>query len=454
MVSRRNDSTIAAGEHVVLRLPSEGLKIVHLQESGLISLGKFGTFEVSNILGHSLGSSFEIVEDNKVRRIKSIDEQFDLSQADESVQRQELSKMFNNSAENNQNIIDIGEKIQSLSRKDIDDLKKSGASSNIGQIIIEKIIAGHEGFDKKTIFSQQKYLKRKQSKFMRRFTVDYLGATQLLEYYIEKDSNRVMGLSVESLGLMLSYGNVRPGGNYLVIDETGGVLTYAMMERMGNEGTIVFLHENEHPNVIALANSDFEDKVIDQVIKPINWLQFAEPENERIQFEEQDESEIKKTRLKEQYIKRRDRAISVNAVIDLVEKANFDGFISVSTLYMPDVLEYVLPKIGGSKPIVIYNQFKEPLAEVQENFTKDGRILASSIFETRVRPFQTIPGRIHPVMTMRSGGGYVLWGTRVIPNESVIAVGKGIKRKREESVESDLDASDSKASESGNEISP
>ena len=32
-------------------------------------------------------------------------------------------------------------------------------------MIIEKMIAGHEGFDKKTIFSQQKYLKRKQQKF-------------------------------------------------------------------------------------------------------------------------------------------------------------------------------------------------------------------------------------------------------------------------------------------------
>jgi len=39
-------------------------------------------------------------------------------------------------------------------------------------------------------------------------------------------------------------------------------------------------------------------------------------------------------------------------------------------------------------------------------------------------------------MTMRSGGGYVLWGTRVFPDESVIAVGKGMKRRREESVES------------------
>ncbi|KAI3405983.1 TRM6 [Candida oxycetoniae] len=431
---KKNDSTIEAGQHVIIRLPSNGLKIVLLQESGLIGLGKFGTFEVSHILGYPLGSSFEIIEDNKAVPIKCISEQAELNvfaDKDRDAQKQELTKIFNNSAENNQNIVDIGAKIQSLSKKDIDELKKSGASSNVGQMIIEKIVQGHEGFDKKTVFSQQKYVKRKQQKFLRRFSVDYLSASQLLEYYIEKDANRVLNLSIESLGLLMSYGNVRPGGKYLVIDETGGILVYAMMERMNNEGSIILLHENEHSNLIALTYSDYGDEVIDKIVKPINWLQFAEPENEKIKFEEVDAKDIKKSKAREQHNKRRERAQKINDIIDAAQEGNFDGFISMSTLYMPEALEFIIPKIGGSKPIVIYNQCKEPLAEVQANFTSDKRILASSIFETRVRPYQTIPGRIHPTMTMRSGGGYVLWGTRVIPNVAIIAVGKGMKRKRE-----------------------
>ena len=181
---KKSETTIQSGQHVLIRLPSEGLKIVHLQDTGIIGLGKFGSFEVSNILGYPLGTSFEIIEDHKVKPIKSIST-LDLTDSDETVQRQELTKMFSDSAENNQNIINIGSKIQKLSKDDIDELKKLGASSNVGQMIIEKMIAGHEGFDKKTIFSQQKYLKRKQQKFLRRFTVDYLGGSELLQYYIE-----------------------------------------------------------------------------------------------------------------------------------------------------------------------------------------------------------------------------------------------------------------------------
>ena len=98
------------------------MKIVHLQDTGIIGLGKFGSFEVSNILGYPLGTSFEIIEDHKVKPIKSIST-LDLTDSDETVQRQELTKMFSDSAENNQNIINIGSKIQKLSKDDIDELK-------------------------------------------------------------------------------------------------------------------------------------------------------------------------------------------------------------------------------------------------------------------------------------------------------------------------------------------
>ena len=73
-------------------------------------------------MGYPLGTSFEIIEDHKVKPIKSIST-LDLTDSDETVQRQELTKMFSDSAENNQNIINIGSKIQKLSKDDIDELK-------------------------------------------------------------------------------------------------------------------------------------------------------------------------------------------------------------------------------------------------------------------------------------------------------------------------------------------
>lgn len=438
----KNKNIISANQHALVRLPSEGLKIVELRPDGVISLGKFGSFAVNEILGYPFGQTFEIVEGLKVKPIKSMTMQPDKTLAEDNddgeLTKDELTKMFSNSAENNQNIINIGSKIQKLTSEDVNKLKESGATSDIGQKIIEQMIASHEGFDKKTLFSQQKYLKRKQQKFLRRFTIDYLGSSQLLQYYIEKDTQRVLDMSEETLGLLLNYANVRPGGKYLLIDETGGIILYAMMERMNGQGTIVSAHDNEHPNHIALRYSDYPEELQNRMVKSINWLQFLEPENERIDFETATEEEISEMKgaKQAQYFRREQRAKNINSVIDMVVEGNFDGFISVSTLNMPTLLPEILPTIGGSRPIVIYSQFKEVLLETQHYMSTDKRILAPSILETRVRPYQTIPGRMHPVMCMRGFGGYVLWGSRVFPKESgITAVGRGLTKPKKEKPE-------------------
>ena len=62
------------------------------------------------------------------------------------------------------------------------------------------------------------------------------------------------------------------------------------------------------------------------------------------------------------------------------------------------------------------------LWSIQRNFVglahtlySDLRFLAPSILETRCRPYQSIRGKLHPLMTMKGGGGYLMWCHRVIP---------------------------------------
>lgn len=436
MEDHKSRTKIVADQHVLIRLPSEGLKIAFLREDGVISLGKFGAFNVASILGHPFGSTFEITEDKNtvpIKSLTSVDEPLENEMDDAELTKDQVTKYFEVSAESNQDIINIGLKIQKLDNKQIDDLKKSGASSDIGQKIIEQIIAGHSAFDKKTLFSQQKYLRRKQQKFLRRFKVDYLGLSQLLQYYIEKDLQKVLDMSEETLGMLLSLANVRPGGNYLLLDDTAGVVTYAMLERMQGQGSIMLIHENEHANLAALRHSDYSEEYQKKMIKTLSWLQFAEPENEKIDWEELPQSEIDelKPTKKLQYSRRLKRALEINEALQMVTTGNFDAFISASTLSIPSFLPYVIPRIGGSRPVVFYSPFKEPLLETQYELSVDKRVLAPSIFETRARTYQTIQGRLHPLMTLRGYGGYLLSGTRVYPaaTGSIQAVGKGSRKK-------------------------
>ncbi|QRG39709.1 hypothetical protein FDK38_004162 [Candidozyma auris] len=446
----KSRTTISAGQHVLIRLPSEGLRIVLLREDGTVSLGKFGAFKVSSILGHPLGTTFEINEDqiaSPIKSLTSVEDKVEVeNEQDEETEKEALIKYFEKSAESNQDIINVGSKIQKLDNKQIDELKKSGASSEIGQKIIEQIIAGHAAFDKKTVFSQQKYLRRKQMKFLRRFQVEYLGSSQLLQYFIEKDMQKVLDMSEETLGLLLSYANVRPGGRYLVLDDTSGVIIYAMMERMQGKGQIMLVHENEHPNLAALRYSDYPEELQEQMITPISWLQFIEPEDEKIVWEDLSQEEIDelKPNKKLQYHRRSKKAKEINDALDSVIRGNFDALISCTTLSIPSFLPHVIERVGGSRPLVFYSTFKELLLEAQHELTKDKRVLAPSIFETRARIYQTIQGRLHPLMTSRGYGGYVLWATRVIPAGGHIqAVGKGSRKKaKSEAPKSDEEMKD------------
>ncbi|EGV60631.1 tRNA (adenine(58)-N(1))-methyltransferase non-catalytic subunit trm6 [Yamadazyma tenuis] len=455
----KDRSTITENHYVLVRLPSAGMKVVELRKGGNIALGKFGAFNVDDVLGYTYGQSFEIIDNDKLRPIKSLSEEVEMkeessedveAEGDEEIIKDRLIKMLSNSSENNQNIINIGSKIQKLTNEEIDELKKSGATSNIGQLIIQKMIEGHEGFDKKTIFSQQKYLKRKQEKFLRRFTIDYLGSSQMLQYYLEKDSSKLLDMSEETLGSLMTYSNVKPGGKYLLIDETGGVILYSMLERMNCEGTVVLIHENEHANYSALKHSNLSDDLIRSKVKMINWLQILEPENEKIDFQSFSEAELNEMKApkRSQYYRRQKRANDINEVIEMVQQGNFDAFISITTLDPTTYLPFVIPKVGGSRPITVYSQFKETLLQTQHFLSSDKRILAPSIFETRVRPYQTIPGRIHPLMTMRGYGGYIMVGTRVFPKESVQAVGRGMgRRKTPKKDESSMEPEDSQRGE-------
>ncbi|KAH3679394.1 hypothetical protein WICMUC_001014 [Wickerhamomyces mucosus] len=442
---------IENGLHAIIRMPSDGLKIVQLEKSKSINLGKFGTFDVDGILGFPFGQTFEVLDDRKVRPIGStiystvdeaeneIETEIDnenrtpvLETLSEKIDY--LKKLDIESSDSNRNLIDIGNSTQSLSMDEIETLKKTASGVNVGEAIIDKLIKSHVNFNMKTKQSQEKYLRRKQQKFLRRFTIDHISSSRLLQYYIEKDASKVLDMSEESLGLLLTLANIQPGGRYLVVDETGGLLLAAMMERMGGSGEILVVHENEHPNHFVLTQTDFPQALQDKMIKTINLLQFFEPENEKVEWTDlpQEELDQMKSSRKVHYHRRKQNVFQTNSAMDNAIKGNFDGLIIVSTLYIPTLLDKILEKAGGSRPVAIYSQFKEPLVETQIQSLNDLRLLAPTIHETRCRPYQTIPGRLHPLMSMRGGGGYVFSALRVFPIEDgVQAVGRGISRKKQ-----------------------
>ena len=137
---------------------------------------------------------------------------------------------------------------QTLTMEEIEELKKAGTGS--GKEIIAKIMASHQAISEKTAFSLAKYTLRKSRKFLRRFTALPLDVGRLTEHILEKEAYRIMELREESLGLICSWANIHcgaksrvltaedgisqiGGGRWLVVDDTGGLVTAALAEKMG-----------------------------------------------------------------------------------------------------------------------------------------------------------------------------------------------------------------------------
>ncbi|KAK9477448.1 Gcd10p family-domain-containing protein [Lipomyces japonicus] len=413
------DGIIEADQYVLIRLPSSTLRLIKLSQNATVNLGKFGSFKADEIIGLPFGYTYEI-QDGGNGTVDHHDEGTDKRQ-DEIIGTNELT-------------VD-DPTVQRLSMQEIEQLKKTASANEI----IARVIESHAGFNQKTIFSKQKYTRRKQQKFLKRFTPCQVGSSEIIEYFQYKQHSRILELTLESLGLIMSLANVRPGGNYIVLDDTGGLITGAMMERMGlsgkkttndddddNHGSILFVHENEHANFDTLKFMNFSDQVINHTVKTINLLQLFHPqEEEPVKILSDDVISNMKPARRGQYYRRLHRHAELSAIFQNLTSGFYDGLILATTLDLSSsLLDKLLTGLAGSRQVVIYNPAKEPLVNYSHALMRDLRVLAPTILESRVRKYQVYPGRTHPVMTMQSGGGYVLWGTRVLPSSDVRAGGK------------------------------
>lgn len=443
--------SIVQDQHVILTLPSGNSKIVELKPDSSVSLGKFGAFQVNDILGWPLGTTFEIYYDNveeivenkkkkpksnelnkvpvgKVRLYKEVATD---DKAEEEVEEMDSSAAIPVELQNvlssatNQGLINIGNDVQKLTMHDVERFKQQSASANE---IITKMIESHGSFHQKTIYSQEKYLKRKKQKFAKFFTVDYLSSSMLLKFLVEKgDIQRVLDLSEESLGMILNLTNIRSDGTYLCMDETGGLIVYTMLERMfgGKEdldapGKIVVINENEHPNLDLLKFSNYSEKFIEKHVVTLSILDYFRPptmEEVEGRFTPLSKEEVNKLKSgkRSAYSRKLKWYYTQLRVIEMATKQQYDGLVVASTLHLPSLVPRLAERVHGARPIVCFSQFKETLLELAHTLYSDLRYLAPTILETRCRPYQTARGKLHPLMTMRGGGGYLLWCHRVIP---------------------------------------
>ncbi|XP_062163200.1 uncharacterized protein LOC133870157 isoform X2 [Alnus glutinosa] len=419
---------------------NDGDRLVFARLSAASTL-KIGnkSYNLQPLIGCPFGSLFQVENGDKgpylSRFILSIEGNNIQEKGD--FQSQEITK-------DNRALID-NNKAQSLTGEDIDAMRRQGAT---GDEIVDALIANSATFEKKTLFSQEKYRLKKQKKYAPKVLLRRPFARSICEAYFKKYPARIGFLRVDTLSLLLSMANVSANSDVLVVEMVGGLLTGAVAERLGGTGYVcsTYLGSTPYPiDVVRIFN--FSDEVCKRIVRsPLTELSLSQTESsEQIHHQEDvlnmecllnhqmsssvsmeeisppcendmsdliPETTVSLVNKKGNSTKAGNKA--PQQAIDLWKKNGFSSLIiAAPELDTWDLLKDLLPLLSNSAPFAIYHQYLQPLATCMHNLQLGKMAIGLQISEPWLREYQVLPSRTHPCMQMDAFGGYILSGTRI-----------------------------------------
>ncbi|KAE9566291.1 tRNA (adenine(58)-N(1))-methyltransferase non-catalytic subunit trm6 [Colletotrichum fructicola] len=281
-------SLVKPNQWVSIKLLSEDTKVLQIVPNTTISLGKLGSFPTNLVIDRPYHLTYEIQdkrEGESYSRLRVVppseihadaladttaepaeEDGVNLENVIAAPDGAEFAVVDNESgdvvARSRREIIDETAR-QTLTTEEIEQLKQG--NTDAGKDIIAKLLLSHTAIDQKTSFSLAKYKLLKTKKYIRRFTIQPLDTLTLGKWLLEeKDAGKVLEMREEMMGLLGCWANVHFGGlpptdkpemvtadgsgmldkseicgRWLVVDDTAGLVTAAMAERMG------ILHQSE-----------------------------------------------------------------------------------------------------------------------------------------------------------------------------------------------------------------
>ncbi|VDM58917.1 unnamed protein product [Angiostrongylus costaricensis] len=127
---------------------------------------------------------------------------------------------------------------------------------------VSKLVEGSKSFSTRTEYSKNKYIRRKTKKHSDRVLILKPTIRLLACSYYIKDCIRVSNLRVDQLGMILQLAGVHHGKNVLVFDQVLGVVSAAVIDRLGGDGSCIHLHRGIIAQSIPCVHCmDFSEKV-------------------------------------------------------------------------------------------------------------------------------------------------------------------------------------------------
>eukprot|EP00042_Codosiga_hollandica_P043777 m.420903 g.420903 ORF g.420903 m.420903 type:complete len:492 (-) comp56641_c0_seq23:20-1495(-) len=409
----------------------EGVHIKTAQVSPTAKL-KFGKANVrlSDVIGHHFGTMFRVDRDRLIPVASRM--------------RVDTAAISSASAgSDNRGLVD-DQSNQMVSYESLELLKSTGVT---GEDIVSKLVESSQTFQTKTEFAQDKYLKKKEKKYLQHIRVERPSAMLLATLYFQTQAPKICYLREDSLAMMLLRANIRANSRVLVVETCVGLVTAAALERMGGLGLVFQLHHGDHPQKTAIDILDLKERTQILQTLPIHTidpytLPDLDDEAEIRAKAAEDTAAISATadgvpteqrklrmsvedRAKEDRAKAHSERMAVRtARIQQLDRSrahlmedSFDSLVMAVKYHPLNLLKRVWKFLALSRPFVIYCQHIEPLTECYMEVKKLGAVNVM-LAETWSREYQVLDMRTHPVMNMSASSGYILSGIKVEADET------------------------------------
>ncbi|KAL4239032.1 tRNA (adenine(58)-N(1))-methyltransferase non-catalytic subunit TRM6 [Mactra antiquata] len=239
------DNLVKDGDRVMLK-KGDNLRVFQVHKGREIFLEKM-KFKLDGIIGETYGSLFEVKDGEMVKIVRQIENE--TSTDDKGIDTEK----------DNRHLLDQDSN-QKLKQEEIEQMKKDGIS---GAHLIDQLIENSATFQSKTEFSQAKWVKKKKKKHLNQFTVLRPSTRLLCEMHWSKGPSRICNLRIDSLSQMLTMGNIRAGSTVMVVESCLGLVTGAVLERLGGFGKVISFYHGDSPMKCNLDNYDFSKEIMD-----------------------------------------------------------------------------------------------------------------------------------------------------------------------------------------------
>ncbi|KHN83632.1 tRNA (adenine(58)-N(1))-methyltransferase non-catalytic subunit TRM6 [Toxocara canis] len=247
---------------------------------------------------------------------------------------------------------------QRLTQEDISNMKSTGVSA--GELVA-KLVDGNVAFSERTVYAKSKYIRRKTKKHSDRVLILKPTVRLIAESYYKKDPDRVANLRIDMLAQVLLLGGIRSGYKCVVFEQCLGLLTAAVLERLGGEGACVHIHRGLIAQAIPCVQSmDFDSKVYSTFL-PLRITTLLNGSIE--EHEEKNDTTSQDGAASEATLARRaDRLHREKMAWELMSNKQIDCLlIAVKGVDPIDVLEHTWDSLRLASTLVLYSPICEPL---------------------------------------------------------------------------------------------